>query len=154
MAAIGARVTREDMGDDGAALVAAVAELTGGRGAQAVYDGVGASTAEASLDCLATRGTCVYFGNASGPVPPVSPLALLNRGIGGGSLFVTRPKLNDYIADRAELEARAADLFGWMADGSVKVALDRTFGCFGADVVAAHEYIEAGKTTGKVLLET
>ena len=67
---------------------------------------------------------------------------------------MTRPKLNDYVADRAELEARAADLFGWIADGSVRVAMDRTFGAYGDDVVAAHEYIEAGKTTGKVLLET
>jgi NADPH:quinone reductase-like Zn-dependent oxidoreductase len=86
----------------------AVRRLTGGRGVDVVYDSVGKTTAEKSLDCLVPRGMMVFFGNASGPVPPIDPLALSRK----GSLFLTRPNLVHYIADRASLEARAADVLG------------------------------------------
>ena len=106
----------------------------------------GLSTAEASLASLAQRGICVFFGNASGPVDPVSPLKLI-----GKSAFMTRPKLLDYTRTTEELRMRADQTFGWAASGDVKVCIDRTFQL--EDAADAHRYIEAGKTTGKVLLD-
>ena len=124
----------------------AVKRLTGGRGVDVVYDSVGKSTAEKSLDCLSPRGMMVLFGNASGPVAPIDPLVLSRK----GSLFFTRPTLLHYIADRASLEARAADVLGEAAAGRLEVRIDRTFPL--AEAADAHRALEGRQTTGKVLL--
>jgi NADPH:quinone reductase len=114
-------------------------------GVDVVYDGVGKSTFTASLNSLKPRGMMITFGNASGPVPPVAPLELSKR----GSLFLTRPTLAHYIATRAELLARAADLFKWVADGQLEVRIGAEFPL--ADAAAAHRALEARQTTGKVI---
>jgi NADPH2:quinone reductase len=124
----------------------AVKRLTGGRGVDVVYDSVGKATAERSLDCLVRRGLVVFYGNASGPVPPIDPLVLLRK----GSLFLTRPTLMDYIADRASLEARAAAVLGDAAAGRLKVRIDRRYPL--AEAAEAHRALEGRLTTGKVLL--
>jgi NADPH:quinone reductase len=124
----------------------AVKRLTGGRGVDVVYDAVGKSTAEKSLDCLVPRGMMVFFGNASGPVPPIDPLVLSRK----GSLFLTRPILWHYVADRASLEARAADVLGDAAAGRLRVRIDRTWPL--AEAAAAHRALEGRQTSGKVLL--
>jgi NADPH2:quinone reductase len=124
----------------------AVKRLTGGRGVEVVYDSVGKTTAEKSLDCLVARGMMVFYGNASGPVPPIDPLVLSRK----GSLFLTRPSLVHYIADRASLEARAADVLGDAAAGRLKVRIDRIYPL--AEAAEAHRALEGRQTTGKVLL--
>jgi NADPH2:quinone reductase len=124
----------------------AVRHLTGGRGVDVVYDSVGRTTAERSLDCLAPRGMMVYYGNASGPAPPVDPLALSRK----GSLFLTRPTLMHYIADRKSLEARAGEVLGETAAGRLKVRIDRRYPL--ARAADAHRALEGRETTGKVLL--
>eukprot|EP00035_Acanthoeca_spectabilis_P037548 m.45940 g.45940 ORF g.45940 m.45940 type:complete len:617 (-) comp8698_c0_seq2:140-1990(-) len=126
-------------------VAARVMEITGGVGASAVLDGVGKSTYQASLASLARRGVCVFFGNASGPVPPIAPLELVAK-----SAFITRPKLNDYTTTREELDYRANDVFAALADGDLEIKIDTTFPL--DDVQEAHRYLEAGRTTGKVLL--
>jgi len=124
----------------------AVKRLTGGRGVEVVYDSVGKTTAEKSLDCLVPRGMMVFYGNASGPVPPIDPLVLSRK----GSLFLTRPSLVHYVADRASLEARAADVLADAAAGRLKVRIDRTYPL--AEATEAHRALEGRQTTGKVLL--
>ena len=125
---------------------AAARAFTDGRGVDVVYDGVGRATWEGSLASLRPRGLLASFGNASGPVPPVAPLVLSQR----GSLFLTRPTLAHYVATPAELRARAADLFAWLADGSLRVRIGATFPLAGT--AEAHRALEARATTGKVLL--
>ena len=125
---------------------AAARAFTGGRGVDVVYDGVGKATWEGSLASLRPRGLLASFGNASGPVPPVAPLVLSQR----GSLFLTRPTLAHYVATPAELRARTADLFAWIADGSLRVRIGATFPLAGT--ADAHRALEARATTGKVLL--
>lgn len=125
---------------------AAARAFTAGRGVDVVYDGVGRATWEGSLASLRPRGLLASFGNASGPVPPVAPLVLSQR----GSLFLTRPTLAHYVATPAELRARAADLFAWLADGSLRVRIGATFPLAGT--ADAHRALEARATTGKVLL--
>ncbi len=120
--------------------------FTGGRGVDVVYDGVGRATFEGSLASLRPRGLLASFGNASGPVSPVAPLVLSQR----GSLFLTRPTLAHYVATPAELRARAADLFAWLADGSLRVHIGATFPL--AATADAHRVLEGRATTGKVLL--
>ena len=126
--------------------VAEVRRLTGGRGVRVVFDSVGQATFEGSLDCLAPRGMLVLFGQASGPVPPFDPQRLNHK----GSLFLTRPNLAHHVATREELVARASDLLAWIADGSLRVHIDRSYAL--ADAAAAHRALEARETTGKVLL--
>ena len=126
--------------------LAAVKRLTNGRGVDVVYDGVGKETAQKSLDCLALRGMMVFFGNASGPVGPIDPLVLSQK----GSLFLTRPTLFHYVADRASLEARAADVLGQVAAKRLDVRVDRSFPL--AEAAAAHQALESRQTTGKLLL--
>jgi NADPH2:quinone reductase len=130
-------------GDD---LAGRVRTLTGGRGVPVVYDSVGRDTFEASLDCLAPRGLMVSFGNASGPVPPVSPLALASR----GSLYLTRPTLAAYTARREELLASSAALFEVVRAGTVRVAVSRRYRL--ADAEQAHRDLEGRRTTGSLLL--
>ena len=125
---------------------AEVKRLTGGKGVEAVYDSVGRDTFDRSLNCLKRRGSIVLFGQSSGPVPPFSIGILATK----GSLFLTRPTLGDYIADRAELLQRAGDLFDWMGAGELQVHIDRVFPL--ADAAEAHRYLEDRQTKGKVLL--
>jgi NADPH2:quinone reductase len=124
-----------------------VKKLTDGRGVDVVYDSVGKDTFDKSLNCLRHRGYLALFGFSSGLVPPFDPAILGIK----GSLFLTRPGLNQYIATREELMMRARDLFTWLADGSVKIHINHTFPL--ADAVKAHQELEARRTTGKVLLE-
>jgi NADPH2:quinone reductase len=125
---------------------ARVRELTDGIGADVMYDSVGATTFEASLDSLRPRGMMVSFGNASGPVPSVSPLTLSSK----GSLFLTRPTLAHYIASEEELAWRAGDLFSWMAAGELEVRIDREFPLH--EAAEAHRLLESRQTSGKVLI--
>ena len=126
--------------------LAEVKRLTEGRGVQVVYDSVGQSTFEKSLDCLALRGMLVLFGQSSGPVPAFNPSLLAGK----GSLFLTRPTLFHYVADRASLEARAGAVLGAAASGRLTVRIERTFPL--AEAAEAHRTLEGRKTTGKVLL--
>jgi NADPH2:quinone reductase len=127
-------------------VAAAVRELTDGVGVHVVYDGVGASTFDASLAALRRRGTLVLCGAASGPVPPFDPQRLN----AAGSLFLTRPKLNDYVATREELLARAGAVLGAVADGTLDVRIGGRYAL--DDVRQAHEDLEGRRTTGKLLL--
>ena len=120
--------------------------LTGGAGVQVVYDSVGRTTFLKGLDCLAPRGMMVLFGQSSGPVEPFDPQLLSQK----GSLFLTRPTIAHYLRTREELLGRANDLFGWVADGSLKVRIGREFPLSAA--AEAHVELEARRTTGKVLL--
>lgn len=126
-------------------VAARVSEITGGKGAAVVYDGVGKDTWEASLKSLAKRGVLVTFGNASGPVPPFAPLEL-----GSKSAYVTRPRLFDYIATTAELDESAEALFAVLGSGAVKIDIGQTFPL--AEARAAHEALEGRRTTGATLL--
>ena len=120
--------------------------LTDGSGVHVVYDSVGQTTFAKSLGCLAPRGMLVLFGQSSGPVAPVDPQVLNQK----GSLFLTRPTLGHYAAARTELIERASAVLGWMADGSLKVSIGREFPLSAA--AEAHTELEARRTTGKVLL--
>lgn len=124
----------------------AITEIAGPRPLDVVYDGVGKSVFDQSLTVLRPRGMMVTFGNASGPVDPVSPLTLSAN----GSIFLTRPTLFHYIAERSELERRAADLYRWIGDGELDVRIGHRFPL--SDAADAHRAIEARQTTGKVLL--
>ncbi len=111
-----------------------------------VYDSVGKTTFEQSLNCLRPRGMLVLFGASSGPVPPFDPILLSGK----GSLYLTRPTLWHYIATRAELELRANDVLGWAASGQLKVRSEYTYAL--ADAAQAQIDLEERKTTGKILL--
>ncbi len=124
-----------------------VKKLTGGRGVDVVYDSVGASTFQKSLDSLRPRGMMVTFGNASGPVPAMEPLLLNQK----GALFLTRPSLAYYAATHEELAWRSGDLFKWIQDGSLKLHIEKTYKL--ADTAQAHRDLESRKTTGKLVLE-
>ncbi|HEY2989240.1 MAG TPA: quinone oxidoreductase [Candidatus Binatia bacterium] len=126
--------------------VAAAKKFTDGRGVNVVYDSVGQSTFEKSLDCLRPRGYLVLFGQSSGPVPPFNLGTLAAK----GSLFVTRPTLAHYAIEREELLQRANDLFNWIAAGQLKLRIDKTLPL--AEAAEAHRQLEGRKTTGKVLL--
>ena len=123
-----------------------VGRLTDGQGVHVVYDSVGQSTFEKSLDCLRPRGYLVSFGQASGPIGPFQPTMLSAK----GSLFLTRPTLAHYAATRDEVVRRSKDLFDWHAAGSLKLRVEHTFPL--AEAAEAHRQLEGRKTTGKVLL--
>ena len=125
---------------------AEVKRLTGGRGVDVVYDSVGQSTFDKSLNSLRPRGVLALFGQASGPVPPFDP-NILN---GKGSLFLTRPSLAHYLLSREELLWRAGDVLGWIAAGKLKLRIERTYPL--AEAAAAHRDLEGRKTAGKLLL--
>lgn len=126
--------------------VAKVKRVTDGAGVRVVYDAVGRSTFLQSLDCLAPRGTMVLYGQSSGPVDPIDP-QLLNK---KGSLFLTRPTLAHYTADRAELLKRAGDVMRWVADGALQVRIGGEYPL--EEAAEAHRALEGRRTTGKVLL--
>lgn len=123
-----------------------VAELTGGTGVAAVFDGVGKDTFTASLDSLRPRGWMISFGNASGPVAPFAPLELARR----GSLKFTRPTLFDYVADAESLTAAARRLFDAISSGNVTVEIGQRFAL--EDVADAHRALEGRETTGSTVL--
>ena len=127
--------------------VAAVRAIHPG-GVDVVYDSVGKTTFERSLDCVRPRGLVALFGQSSGAVPPID-LQVLSR---KGSLFVTRPTLGHHVATRAELEQRAADLFGRIAAGALDVRIDRVVPL--AEAAEAHRALESRATSGKILLAT
>ena len=123
-----------------------VKRLTGGRGVNVVYDSVGKTTFDKSLNSLVPQGYMVLYGQSSGPVPPFDPLILNAK----GSLFLTRPSLFHYIADRNSLEERAGEVLGWIASGELKLRTEHTYAL--SDAAEAHRSLEERKTTGKVLL--
>ncbi|RPH66488.1 MAG: quinone oxidoreductase [Burkholderiales bacterium] len=125
-------------------VVERVREITNGAMVPVVYDGVGKDTFQASIDSLRPFGLMVSFGNASGPVPPM-PLTALK-----GTLYITRPTLMAHIANRANLEEMAADLFRMVGSGKVKIEIDRRYRL--ADAVQAHRDIEARETTGSSVI--
>jgi len=128
-------------------IVGRVRELTSAKGVAAVYDSVGRDTFIQSLDCLAKHGVMVSYGNASGPVDPVSLFELMRR----GSLYVTRPTLFDFIGERHELEAGASEVFSRLGAGQLRVAINRRFAL--ADAAEAHRALEGRGTTGAMILE-
>ena len=127
-------------------VAARVRDITGGEGVAVVYDGVGKDTFSASLDSLRMRGMMVSFGNASGAVPPFNPLLLTQK----GSLFLTRPMLAHYTANRDELLALGQELFAVVESGKVRININQTFAL--ADAADAHRALEARQTTGSTVL--
>jgi NADPH2:quinone reductase len=125
---------------------AEIKRLTQGKGVQVVYDSVGKSTFEKSLNCLVPRGMLVLFGQSSGPVLPFDPGLLASK----GSLFLTRPSLAQYAVTRQELLYRAGEVLDWVASGTLKVRMEKTFPL--AHATEAHRQLEGRLTTGKVLL--
>jgi NADPH:quinone reductase len=125
---------------------AEVKRLTGGRGVPVVYDSVGQATFEKSLNCLSPRGYMVLYGQSSGPVPPMDPQILAQK----GSLFITRPTMGNYIQTRDALLERAEAVLGWMVSGRLRVRIDRTFPL--AQAADAHRALASRATTGKLLL--
>jgi NADPH2:quinone reductase len=123
-----------------------VAAITGGKKVPAVFDSVGKTTWDGSLDCLSPRGILVSFGNASGAVPPFNPSVLQQK----GSLFLTRPTLGTYIAARGELVERSNALFEVVKSGKVKIETTKKYKL--ADAAQAHRDLEGRKTTGSVVL--
>jgi NADPH2:quinone reductase len=124
----------------------ATRRLTDGRGVDVVYDSVGKTTFEDSMDSLAPRGYLVLYGQSSGPVSPIAPGTLAKK----GSLFLTRASLAHYIADREELLARARDLFGWLRSGALSVHVHRRLAL--DEAPEAHRLLEGRSTAGKLLL--
>jgi NADPH2:quinone reductase len=120
--------------------------VTGGAGVQVVYDSVGRDTFDRSLRCLTRRGMMVLFGQSSGPVPPLDPQVLNQR----GSLFLTRPTLAHYTSTREELLERANAVLGWVRDGSLRVRIDGEYAL--SDAARAHRQLESRSTSGKLLL--
>jgi NADPH2:quinone reductase len=125
-------------------IVDKVMEITSGHGVKCILDGVGRSTVDISIKCLARRGIFISFGNASGAVPPFELLRLTPK-----SAFCTRPKLGDYVATKEELLKRCQDVFGWVRDGKIKVSVDKIFDIDQA--AEGHRYIESGQSKGKIL---
>jgi NADPH2:quinone reductase len=126
--------------------LAEVKRLTQGAGARVVYDSVGQSTFEKSLDCLQPRGYLVLFGQSSGPVPPFNLANLATK----GSLFITRPTLIHYMRTREELLSRANAVFRWLVSGELKLTVGKTFPL--SQAAEAHRQLEGRQTMGKVLL--
>jgi NADPH2:quinone reductase len=126
---------------------AEVKRLTEGKGVDVVYDSVGKTTFDQSLNCLRPRGMLALFGGSSGAVPPFDLIQLSGK----GSLFITRPTLWHYIANRAELEWRAGEILAWAASGQLKLRTEYIYPL--ADAAKAHTDLESRSTTGKLLLE-
>lgn len=125
---------------------AEVKRLTDGNGLNVVYDSVAKATWEKSINCLKPRGYMVFFGNASGPVPPIDPLLLSQK----GSIFMTRPTLNSYTLTAEEYLGRTNDIMGWIGSGKLDVRIGEEHPL--ADAAEAHRRLEGRKTTGKVLI--
>ena len=125
---------------------AEVTRLTDGQGVEVVYDSVAQATWKKSINCLKPRGYMVFFGNASGPVPPIDPLLLSQK----GSIYLTRPTLNSYTQTREEYLQRTSEVMGWIQDGSLDVRIGEEHPLENA--AEAHNRLEGRQTTGKVLL--
>ena len=125
---------------------AEVKRITGGKGVQVVYDSVGKTTLDKSLNCLAPRGLMALFGQSSGPIGQIDPQILNQK----GSIYLTRPSLFSYTATREELLWRAGEVLGWIREGKLKVRTEFEFPL--KDAAEAHRALEGRKTTGKVLL--
>jgi NADPH2:quinone reductase len=125
---------------------AEIIKLTGGKGVNAVYDSVGKTTFEKSLDCLAPLGSLIIFGQASGPVPPFDT-SILNA---KGSLTLARPSLTHNVASHADVLWRAGDLFSWLAEGKLAIRLGGIYPL--SQATDAHRQLESRKSTGKILL--
>lgn len=123
-----------------------VKKLTNNAGVDVVYDSVGKDTFDKSLNCIRRRGYMVLYGQSSGSVTPIDPQTLNAK----GSLFLTRPFLAHYTADRAEILGRVNDLFKWIKAGELKVRIDKTFSL--AEAAEAHRYLEARQSKGKIVL--
>jgi len=128
--------------------VAETRRITGDRGVHVVYDSVGKTTFLPGMDLLVPRGMMVLFGQSSGPVAPLDPQVLNQK----GSLFLTRPKLGDYVATRDELLWRAGELLAWAAAGELRVRVGAEYPL--SETAEAHRALEGRRTTGKVLLRT
>ncbi|MGD2156854.1 MAG: quinone oxidoreductase [Anaerolineales bacterium] len=122
--------------------------ITNGKGVSVVYDSVGKSTFQQSLNCLKPCGYLILFGQSSGYVSPIDPMVLNAK----GSLFLTRPSLEHYVSNQDELFSRVGDLFEWVSSGKLHVRVDKVFKL--TEVTDAHRYMEARMNKGKVLLET
>jgi NADPH2:quinone reductase len=120
--------------------------LTGGRGVNVVYDSIGKATFEKSLNCLAPLGMMVLYGQSSGPVPALDT-AILNA---KGSLYLARPSLTHFVANRQDLELRASDIFQWIVDKKLNIRIDQTFSL--QDAPKAHERLASRRSIGKLLL--
>jgi len=127
--------------------VAEVKRLTDGKGVEVIYDGVGQSTFLKGFDCLKPRGLMVTFGQSSGPIGTFDPLVLSSK----GSLYLTRPTLATYIAQRTDLEWRSRDLFEWIAADKLKVCIDKVYPL--SEAAQAHRDLEGRKATGKLILK-
>lgn len=125
--------------------VAKVKELSNG-GVSVVYDGVGKDVFMESLDCLVPRGLMVNFGNASGPAPAVEPTLLAAK----GSLYLTRPRLGDYVSKRTDYEAGTTELFDMVVKGALKIEVGQSYGL--EQAAHAHDDLEARRTTGSTIL--
>lgn len=123
-----------------------VKRITEGAGVNVAYDSVGKSTFQKSIDCLSKLGYMVLYGNASGPVTEFNPATLGPK----GSLFLTRPTLFDYTADRESLDWRTSDVFNWIAEGNLNLRVEHFYAL--ADAQQAHKDLEGRKTTGKIIL--
>ncbi|MFI1180975.1 quinone oxidoreductase family protein [Streptomyces sp. NPDC020799] len=130
----------------GTDIAARVREMTGGRGVDVVYDGVGRDTFEAGLKSLRPRGTFVLFGESSGPVDGFAPRLLAAH----GSLFLTRPTLNDHATDPAELLERTSELFAWLRSGAIGVRVGGRYAL--EEAARAHGDLQERRSTGKLLL--
>ncbi len=127
-------------------IVPAVMDHTSGKGVDVVYDSIGADTFQASLDCLRPRGLMVTYGNATGAVPPVNVLELMQK----GSLFLTRPTLAHYANNRDELLSGAKKLFAAIRSGIINIEINQKFDL--QDAANAHRLVESKKTTGSTIL--
>jgi NADPH2:quinone reductase len=123
-----------------------VMRLTEGKGVNVVYDSVGKTTFDKSLNCVGRRGLLALFGQSSGPVPPFDPLRLIK-----GSTYLTRPTLGHYIADRQELLWRAGEVLSWIRVGRLRLHIDRELPL--RDAAEAHRLIESRTTIGKIVLK-
>lgn len=126
--------------------VARTKELTEGRGVQVIYDSVGRTTFLPGFDCIAPTGMMVLFGQSSGKVDPIDPLMLMQK----GSLSLVRPTVNHYIQRPEDLQRRAGEVLGWLADGSLKLQFGGDFPL--GDAAGAHRALEGRATAGKLLL--
>ena len=127
--------------------VEAVRNFTGGGGVHVVYDSVGKATYEGSLHVLRPLGMLVLFGQSSGPVPPIDPLVLTQK----GSLFLTRPSLAHYVADAASFQERSKKVLNWVATGTLKLRIGHVYPL--TEIVQAYRELEGRRTTGKLVIE-
>ena len=127
-------------------IIERVKEITNGSGVPVVYDSVGKATYEQSLHSLATYGVFVSFGATTGEAPAIAPSVLQH----GGSLYFTRPTLANYVAARSDLEHSASRVFEMILSGKVRINIDQTYAL--DDIVSAHQYLEAGSTTGSTII--